>query len=969
MSESTWSLVLQQSFPFVVAQGALLTGFGRDFPEIKNEHERIQALLMDADAKASDVVEVKRRTKQLIKASFRIEDAIDEYDMYVAQRVNANHSGLKALIQKFSQMVLNLKSRYQFAYEIHDIKLTVARINNNKRSPMFDIQPESGSGSSRGTKAARFGNPQMDTFSFKEAQVVGFESQRDALVTCLVEGTNELMLVSVVGMGGLGKTTLIKYVLENPQVKKHFDSCFYISASQSNTAEELLIDMINKFCEDSKESTPNGLKEMDQMTLTNLVIQYLPPKRYLMWFDDVRKEDFSKGIAHAMTKNDKGSRIIVTTRMKRAAECFKEYFPVHIHTLEPLTHDKAVELFCKKAFRGQCPTVLENMSKEIVQKCEGLPLAIVTIGGLLSTKPNTIFEWREFSRNLGTELAGMNFTSLTTILSRSYDDLPWRLKPCMLYFGIYPEQHKINCKRLIGQWIAEGFVKYEEGRTLEEVAEQYLKELIQTSLVQVNSVGFDGKVKSCQVHSLLRHILIRKMKDLCFCHIMYEDHEQATVDNARRFSIVTFSNDVLKSNSNPENLGNLFHLKYLNLSHTNVQVLCKSIGNLVNLEVLDLRQTKVHELPIEINKLTKLRLLRVYYKYVEGNHSTLNDTAGVKMQEGIGCLKSLQNLYFLEADHGGRDHMQELKMLKQLKKLGIRSVQSAHTKAEEEIPESQNALCAAIGEMKFLESLNITAKAEEEILDLYSVSAPLLRVINIKARLTRFPDWIPKLEYLVKLVLSFSKFEHDPLDSLKELPNLSRLNLWDDAFAGDSLHFKAGGFPNLQNLDLTRLNRLSSVSIDREALPVLEHFKCNDNPQLKVVPRDLKNLERLQFLGFAEMPAELVDSIEEGGPFHWVINHIPKGVSHSNSIHCLKYKEDSNSPCCSSQKEALCLFIPSMACLNRAINYLRSTNTASNSSVLTTNLRTSEASNNVEDHANINLIEATDLLRELYKLW
>jgi disease resistance protein RPM1 len=240
-------------------------------------------------------------------------------------------------------------------------------------------------------------------------------------------------------------------------------------------------------------------------------------------------------------------------------------------------------------------------------------------------------------------------------------------------------------------------------------------------------------------------------------------------------------------------------------------------------------------------------------------------------------LKSLQYLYFLEADHGGRDHMQELKMLKQLKKLGIRSVQSAHTKAEEEIPESQNALCAAIGEMKFLESLNITAKAEEEILDLHSLSAPrYLRVINIKARLTRFPDWIPELEYLVKLVLSFSKFEDDPLDSLKRLPNLSRLNLWDDAFSGDCLHFKAGGFPKLQKLDLTRLNRLSSVSIDREALPVLEHFKCNDNPQLKVVPQDLKNLERLQFLGFAEMPAELVGSIEEGGPFHWVINHIPE---------------------------------------------------------------------------------------------
>ncbi|GAU16453.1 hypothetical protein TSUD_118020 [Trifolium subterraneum] len=913
MSESTWSFVLQQSFPFVAAQGALLTGFARDFQEIKDEHERIQALLKDADAKASDG-EVKPQTKQLREVYFRIEDLIDEYDMYQAQSVNVNHSGFKAFIQRVSQMVLNLKPLCQFAYQIHDIKLSFARIN--KRSPLFDLQPESGSGSSRGTKAARFGNPQMATFSFKEAQVVGFESQRDELVSCLVEGTSELMLVSVVGMGGLGKTTLIKYVLENLQVKNHFDCCFYIPASHSNTAEELLIDMINKFCENSKESAPNGLKEMDQMTLTTRVIQYLMSKRYLLWFDDVRKEDFSEGIAHAMTENGKGSRIIVTTRMMRAAEYFKEHFSVHIHNLKPLPDVKALELFCKKAFRGQCPTDLENMSKEIVQKCGGLPLAIVTIGGLLSTKPKTIFEWGKFSQNLGMELDGNTlFTSLTTILSRSYDDLPWHLKQCMLYFGIYPEQHIFNRKRLIGQWIAERFVKCDEGRIPEEVAEEYLEELIQTSLVQVDSVGFDGKVKRCFVHNLLRHILIRKMKDLSFCHIMYEDHEQVTVDITRRFSIVTFSNNVLRSNSNPgiraifvfdkeelpeyfidslsikfklikvlnfersllkrvpENLGNLFHLKYLNLSHTEVTVLPRSIGNLLSLETLDLRQTKVRELPMEIKKLTKLRDLPVYYKRKEGDHSTLNSTSGVQMQEGIGCLKYLQNLYFLEADHGGIDRIQELKKLNQLKKLGISCVQSAYG----------NALCAAIGKMNVLQSLIIiAANAEEEILDLNildSESAPHhLRVIKIKARLTRFPDWIPELEYLVKLELSFSKFEHDPLDSLKKLPNLSRLDLWDEAFSGDRLHFKAGGFTKLKHLDIIRLNNLSSISIDRGALPAFEYFKCNDNPQLKVLPSDLQNLENLKYLEFADMPVELVDSIDpnKDGPCHWIINHIPR---------------------------------------------------------------------------------------------
>ena len=330
--------------------------------------------------------------------------------------------------------------------------------------------------------------------------------------------------------------------------------------------------------------------------------------------------------------------------------------------------------------------------------------------------------------------------------------------------------------------------------------------------------------------------------------------------------VLDFQNSLL--NYIPDNLGNLFLLRYLNLSHTKVTVLPKSIGNLVNLETLDLRQTKVHELPKEINKLTKLRLLPVYYRKYEGHYSILNFTDGVKMQEGIGCLISLQKLYFLEADHGGIDLIEEFKKLKQLRKLGIRRVRS----------EYGNALCDTIQQMNHLESLNITAIAEDEILDLDFISTPPnLKVLNLKGRLTKLPNWIPKLQYLVKLRLGLSNFEHDPLDSLKNLPNLLRLNLWDDAFSGDSLHFQVGGFLKLKELDLTRLNKLSSITIEKGALLGLDHFRFNNNPQLKMVPQDLKHLENLQFLGFADMPSELVESIDphKGGEFHSVIKHIP----------------------------------------------------------------------------------------------
>ena len=180
--------------------------------------------------------------------------------------------------------------------------------------------------------------------------------------------------------------------------------------------------------------------------------------------------------------------------------------------LQPLPPNKAWEL---------SPRFRKTVSYE---NCKGLPLAIVAIGGILSTKHKTIFEWQNLHDSLGYELMkNCHLASVGKILSLSYEDLSYHLKYCLLYIGLYSEDYSISCGRLIRQWIANGFVKEMNGKTLEEIGREYMTELIDRNLVQVSKDYKDGKVRKCQLHDLLHEIILQKMEDLCFCHVLSKE--------------------------------------------------------------------------------------------------------------------------------------------------------------------------------------------------------------------------------------------------------------------------------------------------------------------------------------------------------------------------------------------------------------------------------------------------------------
>ncbi|KAM3267302.1 hypothetical protein P3S67_032474 [Capsicum chacoense] len=334
-------------------------------------------------------------------------------------------------------------------------------------------------------------------------EIVGFKDVIQTLRGQLISGTKERRVIPIVGMPGLGKTTLAYRLYFDRLVVPHFDIRAQCCVSRVYSRAELLLEILRAVT--GEESKHRG-KLADE--LANELRKALFSKRYLILVDDVWEVNVWDDLIGCFNDASNGSRIILTTRNLEVANYTR--FQSDPLQLRMFNEDESWELLRKKVFGEEnCSTLLTKIGRQIAEKCGQLPLSIALVAGILAEMEKKEECWEQLANNLGPHI----HKDSRAIIEQSYQILPYHLRSCFLYFGSFLEDSVIDVPRLTRLWISEGFIKSCEGKSLEDTAKGYFENLLGRNLVMGTKRRYGGEIKACRVHDLLYDFCKERAKE------------------------------------------------------------------------------------------------------------------------------------------------------------------------------------------------------------------------------------------------------------------------------------------------------------------------------------------------------------------------------------------------------------------------------------------------------------------------
>ncbi|XP_055961585.1 putative disease resistance protein RGA3 [Mercurialis annua] len=772
--EKLASLALQQVF--------LVWGLETHLQQIKKLLKAITAVLLDAEQHQSWNHRIQVWLEDLKDVLYDIEDAVDGFECEALRRLVVKDAGsISRKVRRFFSGSNPLAFRFKMAHKLKNIRERVAEI----------VKLKSDFGLTEGVNDRQpIRTERKLTYSFVDgATVIGRDEDKDRIIDHLLDTFNKenVSILPVVGIGGLGKTTLAKLVYSDQRVNSHFEMKVWTCISDDFDLQEVLRKI-------NKAATGNTCIGWDIEQLQALLRETLNNKKYLLILDDVWNEDRRKWneLRSLLMGGANGSRILVTTRKNSVASVMANVPP---YNLNDLSHRNCVSLFLKSAFKDAQDVEhypnLVKIGEEIVRKCRGVPLAVLTLGNLLYSITSE-HEWKSIRDSEMWKLEQKE-DDIMPALTISYEQLPSYLKRCFAYCSFFPKDHIYSDYRLIHFWMAHGLLQSKnENEELEDVGLRYFKELCSRSFFQ----DFDQWIDSvhCKMHDLMHDLALSLTQKECSIvtsttqqipgnvrHLLFSDlyslpESVPTIlqglDGVRTIALPV-DREGFNSQSFIAFLPRFKFLRYLNLRNSQIEILPEGIGKLKHLRFLNLSMSKIRRLPNSVCTLQSLQALwllgctgieelpRDMRCFISLRSLSITTKQKYLPNNGIGCLKSLryldiylcQNIEYLFEDMHG---------LTSLRKLDMRGLTSLKS-----LPQSIKYLTAL--EFLFIdgcENLDLEiAEGSNNQQDFTQLCRLEKLLLGHLPKLVEFPRWLLNSSINTLQLLSLA---HCP--NLKELP-------------------------------------------------------------------------------------------------------------------------------------------------------------------------------------------------------
>ncbi|CAL8120852.1 unnamed protein product [Prunus armeniaca] len=518
MADAVVSFVLERLTDSTIQELKFLGGVRDQVKLAKIQLQLMRGYLKDADSRQGESEAIRIWVANIREAAYDLDDAIETFVLKVASKRNAS------LLKRFAYICVGGVYLYKIGSEIKKI---TTKISELRSSLPGDLRESGGDTSFQRQQERRIAYPHII-----EPHVVGLAGGTEILATHLIKEKGP-RVVSIWGMGGLGKTTLAKQVYHHGKVKRHFDCFAWVCISQQCQGREVLKEIMTKLISPTNEQRQE-IADLGKDQIAERLWITQRERKCLVVLDDIWTHDAwrSLEVGFPMTEETE-SRILLTTRNKEVASYVdKNGF---LFEPQPLNDDESWELFEKRAMFETEDTnhkiyeQKKELGTEMLQHCKGLPLAITVLAGLLARK-DTVDEWNTVHKNvyayirrgtdLGPDYKGEGYEGVSWLLELSYDNLPYYLKLCFLYLAHFPEDYEIPVGTLTKLWMAEGFISSALAEVMEDVSYMCLSELVGRCMVQVGKHGSRKKIKTCHLHDLMRDLCMLKAKEGNFLHII-----------------------------------------------------------------------------------------------------------------------------------------------------------------------------------------------------------------------------------------------------------------------------------------------------------------------------------------------------------------------------------------------------------------------------------------------------------------